>query len=155
MVVEGTISEADYVAAQYLHMRPRPVFAIVGLLLLALFVWVIVESRSLVVIFAIVYPMVLFAIIIPWRAKRNFRQHKALSEPISIEIRENGLHRKSQYGESLTPWPHIHHWRQGRRLLLLYPASNMFYIIPGHFFPSPDEYEAFVDSIKAQLGNPR
>jgi hypothetical protein len=116
--------------------------------------WASVATRSVILFGAVAYLISLFAIIMPWRAKVTFRQQKALSEPASIEIRGEGLYRKSQHAESLTPWAHIIRWRHGNKVSLLYLANNVFFIVPSHFFASPDDYVAFAEAIKVRLGIP-
>jgi hypothetical protein len=50
MIIEGQYKENDYVQAQYLHLRPSPVFTVIGLLLLALFIWAMFHGASFILI---------------------------------------------------------------------------------------------------------
>jgi|SRR5581483_7444964 len=149
----GTLRESDYVAAQFLHARPRPVFAAVGLLLLLAFVWALAASASAAMFGVLVWLVAFFVLYLPWRAKRNFRQYKALSERVSAEVREDGLFFKRETGEGLVPWSHVNKWRVGKALVLLYPSSNVFYLIPSHFFPDPEAFALFVATLRGRLGN--
>jgi YcxB-like protein len=153
MVVEGTIEERDYIASQYLHLRPRPVFAVIGLLLLALFVWALAAAPSIIMFGVLVYLVSAYALYIPWSAKRNYRQYKALSTPVSMEIRTDGLYFKQQNGEGLVPWSHVHKWRHNKKMLLLYPTGNVFHLVPSHFFPSQESFGTFVATVKEHVGN--
>src|SRR5689334_14765036 len=112
-LAEGIITERDYVAAQFLHIRPRRALAIVGVLLVAAFIWTLVVAPSPLMFGIIAYLVVWFGLYIPWRAKRNYRQYKQISERISIEIREDGLFFSAKNGTNLVPWSHIFKWRQG------------------------------------------
>jgi hypothetical protein len=153
MLAEGTITESDYVAAQFLHIRPRPIFAVIGILLVGMFAFVLVVKSSLIKFGILAYFIAWFAVYIPWQAKRVYRQYHALSKPVWMEIREDGLYFKRENAEGLVPWSEILKWRHGKRLLLLYPASNVFHIVPSHFFATPEAYVAFVETVKARLGN--
>lgn len=153
MRVEGVIQESDYIRSQYLHIRPRPVFAVVGLLILLLFVWSLVSAPSWVMAAVTVYLALWLFVFIPWRAKKNYRQYKALSEPVSIEVRDDGLFFKRENGEGLVPWSHIIKWRQSKTLLLLYPTSNVFHLVPSHFFLTPEAFSAFKEVLRGHVGN--
>jgi len=92
-------------------------------------------------------------VFIPWRAKRSYKQYKALSEPVSVEVRDDGLFFKRENGEGLLPWSHIVKWRQNKKLLLLYPTNNVFHLIPHHFFSTPEAFSAFKEVIRGHVGN--
>ncbi len=152
MTVTGQLKEVDYVAAQFLHLRPKRVFAVIGLFLLCLVVWAMVFAQSYWFLLVLIYLAVFFAFIIPFKAKRNFRQYKVLSEPLTMEVREDGLFFKRTNGEGLVPWSHIVKWKNNKKLAILYPARNLFYMVPNHFFASPVEFQEFVDTLKERLG---
>ena len=153
MRAEGIIQESDYVRSQYLHIRPRPIFAVVGAPILALFAWAFVESHSWVMGGVAAYLALWLLVFIPWRAKRSYKQYKALSEPVSVEVRDDGLFFKGENGEGLVPWSHVVKWRKSKRLLLLYPASNIFHLVPSHFFQSDEAFVAFSEIVKGKVGN--
>jgi len=152
MLFAGVINEKDYVAAQFVHARPRPVFAAVGLVLIVAFIWAFAMDPSLVGFGVAVWLVGFFAIYMPWRAKRNYRQYKALSEPVSVEVKQDGLYFKRQTGEGLVPWSHVNKWRLGKALILLYPTNNVFYLIPSHFFPGQEAFLSFVAVLREHLG---
>ncbi len=152
MIVTGQLKEVDYVAAQFLHLRPRPVFAVIGLILLCLAICAIVYVHSFWFLFGLIYLVVFFAVIIPFKAKRTFRQYKVMSEPVTMEVLEGGLFFKRTNGEGLVPWSHIVKWKNNKKLAILYPAGNLFYMVPNHFFAGPVEFEAFVATLKERLG---
>lgn len=153
MRAEGVIQESDYVRSQYLHIRPRPVFAVIGIVILALFAWSLAASFSWIMTGVVVYLVLWLGVFIPWYARKNYRQYKALSEPVAVEVREDGLFFKNSNGEGLVPWSHIVKWRRSDKLLLLYPASNIFHLVPSHFFPTQKAYAEFVEVLKTRCGN--
>jgi hypothetical protein len=153
MVVEGSIKEGDYVAAQFLHMRPRPLFAALGAILLCIFLLVLFFNRDIAG-FVVLFALAAFPLYTLWSAKRAFRQYKALSEPQAIEVKESGLYFKRENGEALVPWSHVRKWRHNNKLLLLYPASRLFHLIPSHFFTSHESYLNFLARVEEHLGKP-
>jgi len=153
MNFRGTLTEQDYVAAQFLHLRPRPVLAFVGVLLIAAYGLVLFLSPSPWTFGIAAYLVVSFLVYMPWKAKRNFRQYAALSEPVFVEVRSDGIHFKRQNGEGLLPWAHVRKWRHNQRLLLLYPANNIFHLIPVHFFSSQSVYAEFIEEVRKHAGS--
>lgn len=154
MAIGGQLTEADAVAAQYLNLRPRLAFTVAGSLLLALCAWAFWHGRSLVLLACVAFLGLHFGFWMPFQARRRFRQHQALSEPMSIGVREDGLFFRRQNGEGLVPWSHIVKWRHNPRLVLLYPASNVFHLVPRHFFPEAQAYADFLATLHARIGKP-
>jgi len=56
------------------------------------------------------YFAVLF-LLIPFNAKKQYRQHRALRNEITMLLVEQGIHFKSESGESKLQWPDIHKWK--------------------------------------------
>lgn len=78
-----------------------------------------------------------------------------MSEPMKIEASEQGLEFDSSTGQGLLPWGHIHKWRSNDKLLLVYPAGNIFHPIPRHFFDSTGEYEGLIALLEERAGDAR
>lgn len=150
--IQGCIKEADYVAAQWLHIKPRPVFAVVGILLLVLAAALLIHKLDWTLIVALSILVGSLFIARPYQARRTFRQYKALAEPMSIEVRDDGLYFRRETGEGLVPWSHIRKWRRDSKLLLLYPASSLFYLIPSHLFENDAAFSDFVSLIETKTG---
>lgn len=150
--VHGSIKEADYVAAQWLHIKPRPVFAVGGSLLLLLFLAVLIVAPNWELPLGLAVVASTLFIYTPYKARQAFRQYKALAEPVSIEVRDDGLFFKRTTGEGLVPWSHVMKWRHNRKLLLLYPTTHLFYLIPAHFFESSAAFMNFASLIETKIG---
>lgn len=150
--IQGSIQEADYLAAQRLHRKPRPAFAVVGILLVVGALAALYTSRSVPLGMALAFLLLIFFVYEPLKAKRVFRQYKALSEPTTVELRDDGLFFKREDGEGLVPWSHVIKWRSNDELLLLYPASGLFYLLPSHFFPNSEAFKEFVTLVRSKLG---
>jgi hypothetical protein len=152
MAIQGALTESDYVAAQFLHMRPRLVFAVYGGLLLALTLWAAAEAGSAVLIGCLAILAAYFALLIPFLAKRNFRSYKALAESVTVEARVDGLFFRRLNGEGLLPWADIRKWRQNKRLVLVYPANNIFHMIPRRFFENDESFKQFTALLETRVG---
>jgi len=152
MAIQGTLCESDYLAAQRLHLKPRPMLAVVGVALVIAALGAAYVGRSWWLILALAYLAGVFFIYMPFKQRRTFKQYKALSEPVTVEIRDDGLFFKRANGEGLVPWSYITKWRTNGKLLLLYPASNVFHLVPASFFPNQGSFIEFVKLIEAKVG---
>lgn len=152
-MTEGTLQQRDYVRAQFLHMRPRRSFAVVGALLLLLFcVAVVFGGGALPLLAMLAILVVQFFVYVPWRARRAFGQYKALSEPFSMMVREDGLYFEREHGSGLLPWSQIRKWKSNRDLILLYPADHIFHMLPRHFFATGSDFFKFQSTLEARIG---
>jgi hypothetical protein len=66
----------------------------------------------------------------PWRARRHFRQYKAVHEPITAELTETGINFSSTDGTANLQWSKILQWRQNDRFVLIYPMPILFHLVP-------------------------
>src|SRR5262245_36237397 len=140
MRAHGTMTERDYVAAQVLHLRPG-FFILSGILLaVALALWAVLGVGFAPLVAAAAFIVVWSAVMIPWRARRTFREYKAASEPFSMDVRDDGLFFERPRSSGLVPWSHLIKWRASSSLVLLYPARNLFYLVPKHCFADPKEF---------------
>ena len=153
VVAEGTLNEADCVDAKWLHCR-RPTLLMFFLLYVAaadLLMWMIHAPWW---VLAALPPILVATVVmtVPWHAKRAFRLYKALSERVSVDARPEGLFFKRTNGESLLPWDHIVEWRSNRKVLILYPTTNIYHVMPARLFADSEAYEAFVKMLAERAG---
>ena len=85
------------------------------------------------------YFAVLF-LLIPFNAKKQYRQHRALRNEITMLLLEQGISFKSESGESKLQWSDIHKWRYGKGIYLLYITSNMFHMVPSRVLSNESEF---------------
>ena len=80
ITIRQDIRPEDYRRAVYLHLRPRPVFGVAGILMLALVVLALVllirshppcDPITLVLPGCLVYLAVFFFVALPWQATRH------------------------------------------------------------------------------------
>jgi hypothetical protein len=157
MKITGMIEQDDYIAAQWVHMRPRKSMRIVlyGLLIIVIIVYGIAAKDVLwdrndaflfpfwLLTAGLGYFIVFFGWFIPFKTKKVYRQHTALQKPFTIEITEEWFRAHSEEGENRTQWSELHKWKEGKRLFLVYRADNVFHMIPKRLLKKPDEVNFF------------
>lgn len=149
MPIQGSLSLSDFHAAQRLHYWPKPWVAAFLILTVATLIVMAYVLHDWTPAIFLVYMAAVFFIYIPLRGRRSFRQHKALAEPMTIEIRDNGISFTSTHSNGLLPWSHINKWKSNNRITLIYRTSSMYHLIPKTFFQSPADYDAFVNELRA------
>jgi len=154
-MIQGHLTEADYVTAQWLHIKPRPLVAVLVLLPLLAALTVMVLDRQWSLIATFIFLVVVYFAYLPFRSRRLFRQHKALAERISVEPRDEGLFFQRENANALVPWSYLMKWRSSDKLLLLYPTKGSFYMLPASLFTNQAAFEDFRRLIEAKLGKAR
>jgi hypothetical protein len=143
--LEGTVEESDYVGAQWLHLRPRRVMRVLGLLTALMLLgggavqivgWAQGQNP---LSDALMLPFLLslalgYVALLRWQFTRSYRGYKAIHSPIAMEISEAGLHSRSEHGEARLPWHLFRKYKENDRMLLLYQAGNLFHVIPKRLF---------------------
>ncbi|WP_101675552.1 YcxB family protein [Alloalcanivorax mobilis] len=156
MTLQGTARVEDYIVAQRMHGLFRWRWTLVVALLLAVALWAFTRDLPAVVTGLVVYVLLSGLMYLwPWRARKNFREYKALSEPQTIHVSEEGLSITQPSAEGRLPWDHIVKWRRGKRVILIYPARNLFYMLPAHFFADQDQMDRFATLLQQHVGKAR
>ncbi len=149
--IRQEIRPEDYRRAALLHLRPRPVFGLAGILMLALAAFGAVhkicsadtwDPSTFVPLGSLVFLGVYFFAVIPWRATRQFKQNRFLAHVAEFRIDAAGLRSQSDLGSMEIPWDHLHKWKESPRLILLYPTDATYLIFPRCLF-APAEWEEF------------
>ena len=151
MTGEGVVSEKDCVAAQYLNMRPRGVLAVIGTLICLLAVVLMLISVSWPLVGVMAFLVAWYFVYVPWASKRNYRQYKAMARAYTVELTDEGYRTFGEHGEGTIPWSDIASVRHNKNLLLIYPTSNLFYIVPHHFFESREAFAAFIADVERRV----
>ncbi len=163
ITLRGRITEKDYVRAQWLHLRPRPVLAALGIVIAAaaicLSAWQIyswgtgeleaADAAKLPTIVSILAGY--FAIIVPWRFRKSFRTARALHEPLEMEITDSGLFGYSQYGEARLPWKLFYRFKENHHVFLVYQSDALLHIIPKRLLEGPKAVEAVRGILKREI----
>ena len=160
MEMKGTLRAEDVLAAQWLHVKPRPFYAIVGVLLLMLAASVLWFSFSIPALRAngwlLAVPIALLAgsaMWVPYRSVRSYRQRKNMQRELRIATSDRGLLGESETGHINAPWTDYLKWKEGDKVFLLYIADDAFQIIPKRFFQSETDVGLFRELLKAKIGH--
>lgn len=150
--VSGTITEEDYSAAA--HLAAETAGVRLGTLITALVVaiFLLLDQYRYWFLGAVAFVLVVLVLSVPRRLRTEYRQFKAIAEPVSICANDDGLLLERENGRTHLPWHHIIRLRANRKCLLIYPSARIYHIVPAHFFPSNEEYEHFVTLVQARSG---
>jgi hypothetical protein len=139
MKAQYQITEDDYVKVMRwnawcnLVAKSSSPWLVAVCLLLGLAIWKLLGGGSVVALallaFVIVFTIAL-RIAGPLRLRRQYRQYKAIQEPIIVELLDGGLRFSSADGESNVPWVKIFQWRQNERFVLVFNMPLLFHIVP-------------------------
>ena len=143
MVIQGALTEADYVSGKQLCTSK-------------LFYWVVLVTLFTSVVKALnggetcsadylfmgsVVTIVFFELwLFPFFLKRVFRKNREFSVPFSVEVRDNGLLFATENAKIITPWSDISKWRHNKSTLVIMCSFRVEKIIPKHFFESNDDF---------------
>ena len=158
--IAGMYEPSDYVRAQYLHIRPRPVYKVLGVLVLALFFWaawlVITDDEidGLDFLFlAMILALILnFTVYIPWKTRRVFNQQKALHRELVFKFDDSGISVTNENGQSTTPWDDYLRWKQNDQLALLYMSDCLYHMVPKRFFSDPADADRLIELVTMRIG---
>jgi hypothetical protein len=143
MKVQFRITENEYVAAARLHAWRHFIASwhstanLLGLGAIVVLVGIGLWER-VVSVFALVFIALIISIWAAWnlllyvprRARRHYRQYKAIQEPITAELTDAGIRFSNSDGEGVLPWSKVLQWRQNGQFILIYTMPIMFYILP-------------------------
>ena len=158
------LTDDDYVKAQYLHMRPRPIFKWTGYFLGALVIATITFSIFLAIVgrgdFAptiflggcLAYIAFLFAFLMPRRVRKTFRQQKALQLPYSYELTDEFFISTAEYGGTKMTWDYFRKWKEGKTIFTVYQSDRIMQIIPKRAFKSEEEMVQFRELLTKKIG---
>ena len=143
MKIQFRIAEDDYASAARLHAWRhfiaswRSTANLLGLGIIVVLVSIGLWER-VVSVFALVFIILIIAIWCAWnlfiyapgRARRHYRQYKAMQELTTAELTDAGIRFSNSDGEAVLPWSKVLQWRQNGQFILIYLMPIMFYILP-------------------------
>ena len=144
MKVEYRVTEDDYAEAMQFHEwrragRPSAIttaIILIPLILVILAVWRLPPDAAYIITIYVVTvsPAVVAAVRVYIGvlngARRMCRQCKAIEEPMTVELSDEGLRLGSALGEAITLWRMIFQWRQNDQFLLIYNVPRVFDVVP-------------------------
>lgn len=140
-----TLTEAEVVKAMQLHGRGAN-STLMGLTLGAIslvLLGVFTEYEAMGfggAIGGVIGYFTLLLLVIPFNAKKQYQQNRALRSEIIMCLSKYEIEFKGGTGESKLKWSDIHKWRQSKDIYLLYITSNMFHIIPSRVLGNNAEF---------------
>jgi hypothetical protein len=91
----------------------------------------------------------------PWLTRRAYRQRADFLETVKVEVKDDGLYFTRKTGQGLIPWSYVRKWRHNKKLIMLYPGREIFYMLPSHFFATNADYQTVIAMIEDKLGKAR
>jgi hypothetical protein len=162
MEARGILEVREIFAAQWLHVKPRPVFAVLGVLLIALAMWALWFAffdlsehhwGGWLLLTCIAVLLLQFLVYAPYNLRRQYSQRKDLQRELAFVTSDAGLSIQTDHGAMSTPWQDYLKWKEGRTLFLLYLSDAMFQIVPKRFFASASDVDAFRDTLRSRVTN--
>ncbi len=158
MEMKGTLSVGDLLAAQWLHIKPRPTYAVVGVVLVVLAVLALWFSFSLPdlrghawLLAGPIIVIVAFAVWAPYSSIRNYRQRKSMQRELRSTVSDTGLLGQNENGHMNVPWTDYLKWKEGAKVFLLYVSDDGLHVVPKRFFQSEADVRAFREMLKAKV----
>jgi len=157
--VNGTLQPNDYVRAQFLNLRPRPVYKVVGVILLAAAIWAgwysfsqgDIELLDYLFVAAILFLILNFAVYLPWKTRRIYKQQKAMQRELTYRFDESGVFASNENGQSTTPWEDYLKWKQNDHMILLYLSDCLYHMIPKTLFHQSDDFDKLLELVKSKV----
>ena len=159
------LTPEDYVNANFVHMRPRPLIKWAGYFMLLLVVIVLPISIfdtgadqkdgfiPVIIVAGLAYLVFLFGFMHPRRLKKIFSQQKMLHAPHSLNITDEAISTKSEVGEAKLTWNYFPKWKEGKNIFLLYQSDVMFHLVPKRCFASLEEMAQFRKLMLEKIGS--
>ena len=159
MEMKGVLRPSDLFAAEWLRIKPRRSYAIVGVLLLILVAWVLwvrlnephIPTDAWVVLACILYLFGYFVIWIPHRVKKIYRQRKGMQREVKISTTESGLLVTTENGHMNIPWSDFRDWKESRSIFLLFLSDIESSTLPKHFFNSENDVDNFREILRNKV----
>jgi hypothetical protein len=163
IVISGSLSANDYLAAMRLHMRPRPLYYWLGIILCLLAVGVMLHQTIFIPLtldnawiplaFLVGISLVgnYFFISLPKQVRRTYAQQKLLHENQLIQINSDFLITSTGQTYRKVKLDIFHNYKYNNRMVLLYQSEAVFNIFPRRWFSSDADYDLFVSYVKDRV----
>ena len=164
MELNGRIAVEDFLAAQWVHVRPRRSLAVVGVTLLGLLILAMAASflgrrQSLTDPMVWILPGILAYLVfiafvwVPRKVRRSYSQRKDFQHEISMMVTSAGVEARTEQGYCVKPWSDYLKWKEGKNVFLLYLSDQLFQIVPKRFFAAREDIDAFRNVIRQSIGD--
>ncbi|AFT68791.1 hypothetical protein B5T_00506 [Alloalcanivorax dieselolei B5] len=161
MEANYTITEDDYVRATKLFTRLTPKsMAVFGLVVAVLVVLMLFGSPVVrgAAMGGLIGGGVMFLlgrfVINPLLCRRHYRSYKAIQEPTTMTLMDDGIRFEAESGTAMVSWDKILKWRHNDRYILIYPMPRLYYIVPKAAGPGFDP-ALLIKALSARVGSAR
>ena len=162
MKIHCQITPGDYIEAQYLHLRPRPLFKYIGILLFALAILAslqqfvfptprLVAWLPSATLGCLLYFALLYFVLIPKRIRKIYKQQKSLQSPYESNITEEAYGTVGVQGTARIPWTEFYKFKTGKNMILVYQSDAIYHIFPKRWF-TDRQFAVFHSILQDQLG---
>ena len=154
--LSGALTWKDSLQIYWLSIRPRPAWAVVGVVLSALALFLMLQEWQeffagglapsalsysvLVLMFFVYYPWVFF---------RAYAKSNSLSLPVTFRFEPEQIVVSNELSTTRVPWAHITSVRENRRAYLLYEHARPMVGIPKRL-ASADQLKELAQYIKSR-----
>jgi hypothetical protein len=115
--------------------------AVIGIVLIILSLATIVNlglsQRRAAITGMILFPALMLVykfVVFPWWVRRDFRGHPNFSRDQTVRIDDDGLHKRSEVGQSETKWSAYTRFGETQNLFLLYLGERSIEAVPKRAF---------------------
>lgn len=165
MKLHCQIEPSDYVRAQYLNLRPRPLIKWLVIILIAIFLLVFlhelftrpidrITALPFIVSAILVYLVITYGVWLPYRTKKIYKQQKSLQEPYDAELSQDEFISSNSLGTARIKWADFHKYKVAKDMILVYQSDLIFHMFPRRWF-NEGEYEKLLEILKLELGEPK
>jgi hypothetical protein len=116
--------------AKIIHIGIELLLVAAGLVFLYLEEYIFASGLIGAVIGGYLIPFLFRKCYTPWYLKKHYCKYPAMQKPMSIFVMEDGVKFKNDAGEGTVAWSEIHKWREGKEMVLIYPAPKIYYMVP-------------------------
>ena len=164
MKLQCHITPEDYVRGQFLHVRPRPAIKWAGLMIVVAALAIGIQElvfppsgtlawKPFAILVALAYFYVLYAVMLPWKTRKIYKQQKSLQEPYESELTDDAYSFASIHGAATMPWSMFHKYKISKDTILLYQSDAIYHLFPKRWF-TEEQFAEFQSILQKHLGQP-
>lgn len=162
MKQEFQISEDEYAAATRLASRSKwnvlvPLLAVIAFPVVVGLIegGVDTELMQLTFVYGVLiglYVALRYFVIRPRMRRRDYRQTKTASEPVSVELCDDGLAWSSGANSGKLTWSDILKWREDSKFVLLFLGPRLLHIVPKRISQSGFDFDQMRSKLTEAIG---
>jgi len=153
------ISEQDYVNGMRLNLRATRTTTVSYTIIVASLAFLSVFGSEQVRGMAIgglvggtVVILFYHLVFVPMMAKRHYRKYKSIQEPITIELKDDGIEFITADSQSVLKWDKILKWRHDEHYILVYPMPQIFFLVTKTITRQGFDLDALIEALRSQVG---